>query len=52
VATIQDDVTADACVDLVAFSHEVGAQTGKKLSMTLAASLLSQAQGVEAALGC
>jgi streptogramin lyase len=56
VAVIQDDVAAndaaDACADLLAFGYEVNAQTGKKLSTAQAASLLAQAQDIEAALGC
>jgi virginiamycin B lyase len=56
VATIQDDVAAndsvDACAELVAFSSEVKAQTGKKVGTAQAASLLDRTQGVEAALGC
>jgi streptogramin lyase len=46
------DDTSDACDGLVAFGSEVRAQSGKKLSTTQAASLLSQAQGINAALGC
>jgi streptogramin lyase len=56
VAAIQDDVaasdTAEACSALGAFGNEVDAQTGKKLSTTQAASFDTQAQDIEAALGC
>ena len=34
------------------FIDEVNAQTGKKISTALAASLISQAHSIEAALGC
>ncbi len=44
--------TAGACAILGAFSNEVNAQTGKKLSDVQAASLLQQAEDIEAALGC
>jgi streptogramin lyase len=44
--------TQDACADLVAFSNEVDAQTGKKIAPALAASLLDRVQGIEAALPC
>jgi hypothetical protein len=37
---------------LGAFIHEVNAQTGKKISAAQAASFISQAQDIEAALGC
>ena len=56
VAAIQGYVaasdTADACSALGAFGNEVDAQTGKKLSTTQAASFDTQAQDIEAALGC
>ena len=42
----------DACALLAAFTNEVNAQTGKKLSPAQAASLITQAQHIEAALGC
>ena len=38
--------------ELVAFSHEVDAQAGKTLTPAQAASLLTQVQDIEAALGC
>ena len=44
--------TADACATLDAFINEVNAQTGKKISTALAASLISQAHDIQAALGC
>jgi streptogramin lyase len=56
VAAIQGYVaasdTADACNALGAFGNEVGAQTGKTLSATQAASFGTQALDIEAALGC
>jgi hypothetical protein len=36
----------------VSFSNEVSAQSGKKLGIEQAASLLDRVQGIEAALGC
>jgi len=44
--------TADACATLGAFVNDVNAQTGKKISTAQAASFISQAQNIEAALGC
>ena len=44
--------TAAACGLLGAFSNEVNAQTGKKMSTAQAASFIAQAQDIEAALGC
>jgi hypothetical protein len=44
--------TADACATLGAFIHEVDAQAVKKISTAQAASFISQAQDIEAALGC
>ena len=44
--------TVAACATLIAFTNEVKAQTGKKISTVLAASLIAQAQSIEAALGC
>ena len=44
--------TADACATLGAFVNEVNAQAGKKISTAQAASFISQAQDIEAALGC
>ena len=44
--------TANACATLAAFVNEVNAQTGKKISTALAASLISQANDIQAALGC
>ena len=44
--------TAGACAGLVTFGSEVSVQSGKKLEPADAASLLSRAQGIEAALGC
>jgi streptogramin lyase len=43
---------ADACAQLGAFSNEVNAQAGKKLSPAQAASLITQTQHIEAALPC
>ena len=42
----------DACALLGAFTNEVNAQTGKKLSPAQASSLITQTQHVEAALDC
>jgi hypothetical protein len=44
--------TANACDALGAFVNEVNAQTGKKISTARAASFISQAQDIEAALAC
>ena len=44
--------TADACTGLGALNHEVDAQTGKKIGTAQAASLATQVQNIEAALGC
>jgi len=44
--------TTDACATLSDLIDEVDAQTGKKLSTALAASLSSQAHDIQAALGC
>ena len=44
--------TAEACSTLGAFINEVNAQTGKKISTAQAASFITQAQDIEAALGC
>jgi hypothetical protein len=44
--------TLDACATLGAFRSEVDAQTGKKISTAQAASFITQAQDIEAALGC
>jgi len=56
VAAIEADVaandTADACAELGAFNNEVQAQTGKKIDTSEAASLLTKAQDIGAALGC
>ena len=56
VGAIQADLaandTAGACRTLRAFIDEVNAQTGKKISGAVAASLISQARDIEAALGC
>jgi len=56
VATIEGDVaandTTDACATLGAFVNEVNAQTGKKIGAAQAASFISRAQDIEAALGC
>jgi hypothetical protein len=49
-ATAND--TADACAMLGAFINELDAQTGKKISTTDSASLVTQSQDIEAALGC
>jgi streptogramin lyase len=56
VAGVEGEVAAgdtqDACSDLVAFTNEVNAQTGKRLAPAQAASLLDRVQGIETALGC
>jgi streptogramin lyase len=56
VTAIEGDVaandTADACATLGAFINEVNAQSGKKISTAQAASFITQAQDIEAALGC
>ena len=56
VTTIEGDVAANdtpnACAMLGAFINEVNAQTGKKISTAQAASFISRAQDIEAALGC
>ena len=56
VAAIEDALgandTAEACATLNAFINEVDAQTGKKISTAVAASLIAQANGIRAALGC
>jgi hypothetical protein len=44
--------TANACSSLTAFTNEVNAQAGKKISAGQAASFLAQAQVIEAGLGC
>ena len=44
--------TLDACATLGAFISEVNAQTGKKIKTAQAASFITQAQDIEAALGC
>ncbi len=44
--------TPDACAALGDFENEVKAQTGKKISTTQGESLATQAQDIEAALGC
>jgi hypothetical protein len=44
--------TAEACATLDAFVNEVNAQTDRKISTAHAASFVSQAQDIEAALGC
>jgi hypothetical protein len=44
--------TPDACATLNDLIDEINAQTGKKISTALAASLISQAHDIEAALGC
>ena len=44
--------TADACATLNDFINEVNAQTGKKIRPAFAASLISQARNIEAAIGC
>jgi streptogramin lyase len=43
---------ADSCTELVAFTNQVHAQSGKKLTNEQAASLLHRAEGIETALGC
>ena len=49
---LADDDTAEACTTLNDFINEVNAQTGKKISTAVAASLIAQANGIRAALGC
>jgi hypothetical protein len=44
--------TLHSCAALGAFINEVNAQAGKKISTAHAASLITQAQDIEAALGC
>jgi hypothetical protein len=44
--------TADGCSTLGAFIHEVNAQAGKKIGAAQAAPLITQAQNIQAALGC
>jgi hypothetical protein len=44
--------TANACATLNALINEVNAQTGKKISTALAASLISRANDIQAALDC
>ena len=44
--------TASACATLDDLINEVNAQSGKKISTALAASLISQAHSIQAALGC
>jgi hypothetical protein len=44
--------TADACATLGAFINEVDAQTGKKIDSAQASTLVTDAQNIEAALGC
>jgi hypothetical protein len=44
--------TASACATLDDLINEVNAQTGKKINTTLAASLISRAHDIQAALGC
>ena len=56
VGAVEDDLaandTADACATLNDLISEVNAQTGKKIGPVVAASLISQARNIEAALGC
>jgi virginiamycin B lyase len=49
---VEANDTAEACATLNDFINEVNAQTGKKISTALAASLIAQAHGIRAALGC
>jgi hypothetical protein len=44
--------TSGACATLGAFISEVNAQTGKKISRAQAASFITQARDIKAALGC
>jgi hypothetical protein len=44
--------TADACGTLAAYIKEVKAQTGKSIPAGTAASLIAQAQAIEAEIGC
>ena len=46
------DDTVDACAALNDLINEVNAQAGKKISTAVAASLISQAHNIEAAIGC
>ena len=50
--SVAGDATQDACAELLAFAHEVNAQTGKKLGVAKAASLLARVEDIEAALDC
>jgi streptogramin lyase len=56
VSAIEDYLTANdtaaACATLNGLINEVNAQAGKKISTAIAASLISQARNIEAALGC
>ena len=49
---LADNDTADACAALSALVNEVDAQAGKKIDTEVAASLISQAHDIAAAIGC
>jgi hypothetical protein len=51
-AAIAAGRNADACAQLVAFEHEVSAQTGKTIPVSTAAALQREAGRVSAAIGC
>ena len=51
-ASIAAGLNADACAELVAFEHEVSAQTGKTIPASTAAALQREAGRVSAAIGC
>lgn len=48
----QQDNTTKACGTLVAFEHQVSAQSGKHLTRPTAQALLDRAERIDAALGC
>jgi len=51
-ASAEANDKAGACAILAAFLHEVSAQRGKKLTAGQAASLTTQAESIQATLGC
>jgi streptogramin lyase len=55
-AVIESAVSAgkitDACAELIAFGHELNAQSGKTLDTAEASALLARVHGINAALGC
>ncbi len=44
--------TTDACSTLNAFIHEVKAQTGKAITSTEASQLITDAERIQAVIGC